>query len=298
MNENQLKTWKTIALLQVLSALAENNEIYKVLIFKGALILNRWLGTERMSLDIDSNLDLDFSLELPERSDQKAFLEKHIPIAITRYFEKQDPVRYEYTGVKVNLNPPQKDHPLGWNAFKVKISLFDNQNAGVRGLPALELDIAAPEKLTGSSVARIQWNGSYIRAYTLERIAGEKARAFLSTLPSYREKVKKPGEAIRTKDLYDLTRIIALKPITDRKFWTAAGAEFRLACESRHIDCLGIETFQEDWKTTEEAYRNDPIIPKDIDFDKVEQTVGSIAEYWLGLRIIPFEFPLPEEKQF
>ena len=62
MNTNQIDNWKKNALLHILSALAKSEEIRKVLIFKGALILNHRLGTERMSLDIDSNLDLDFIL--------------------------------------------------------------------------------------------------------------------------------------------------------------------------------------------------------------------------------------------
>jgi hypothetical protein len=295
MEKNQSNLWKKIALLQVLSALSKNDEIKKALIFKGALILNYRLGTERMSLDIDSNLDLNFSLQLPDRGDQKAFLEKHIPVAITRYFENQDPVRYEFSGLKVSLTP-RADHPRGWNAFLIKINLIDNENADVRGLPALTIDVAAPENLTDRSISEIKWsNGEKIRAYTLERIAGEKARAFLSTLPTYREKVKKPGEAIRVKDLYDLTRILAEKPITDKEFWQTAGEEFRLACESRHIDCFGIESFTEDWKSIEESFESDSIIPTDKTFDEIEKTISTIARFWTEQKITPFEFPLPAQ---
>lgn len=294
MNLNQQEKWKIFALLEILSALAKSEEIKKALIFKGALILNQRLGTERMSLDIDSNLDLDFSLQFPERADQKAFLETHIPVAIRRHFESKSPVRYEFAGIKVESSPPRDKHPRGWDAFKIKINLHDNEHREVHNLPFLSIDIAAPETLSDRSIGEMPWNGSSIRAYTLERIAGEKARAFLSTLPTYRAKMQKPGEAVRTKDLYDLHRIMEAKPITDSEFWQTAGSEFRLACESRLIDCYGIESFQEDWGTTKEAFEGDKIIPPGSDFSKCEQTLITFVELWIKLGVIPFEFPLPK----
>ena len=295
MNLTQINQWKYSALSQVLSALSENIEIKNALIFKGALILNRRLGTDRMSLDIDSNLDFDFSLQLPERGDQKNFLEKHIPIAINNYFEKQTPVRFEFERMKVDLRP-RDEHPKGWNAFLVKISLIDHHLSGIRGLPALSIDIAAPESLTENSVDELTWDGSAtIRAYTLERIAGEKCRAFLSTLPSYRAKVKKPGDAIRVKDLYDISRILQYRPISDETFWTLAGEEFRVACESRYIDCQGISSFKECWDSTKKSFENESIIPSGIDFKTVEVSLELILSFWGEINITPFKFPLPAE---
>ena len=63
MNKNQRDNWKFEVLAEILSALAKNPEIRENLIFKGALILNRHLNTQRKSLDIDSNLDSDFALQ-------------------------------------------------------------------------------------------------------------------------------------------------------------------------------------------------------------------------------------------
>lgn len=275
-------------------ALAQNERIREVLIFKGALILNMRLGTERMSLDIDSNLDQSFTLQCPDRADQQKFLEENIPVAVTKYFENQDPVRYELNNLRITMNP-RADHPRGWNAFLIRITLTDNQNASVRGLPALTIDVAAPETLTAKSISEIPWVRASIKAYTLERIAGEKARAFLSSLPTYRAKVKKPGEAVRAKDLYDLTRIYQAKDTEAREFWETAGEEFRLACESRYIDCLGIESFKEDWETTISTYNEDAIIPNDIPFDVVEETLEKIVETWKDMGIIPFTVPLPDK---
>src|SRR5438552_753157 len=108
--------------------------------------------------------------------------------AIRRHFEQQDPVRYELTRLLVRTYPPNS-HPRGWDAFKVRMNVNDLRKE-VLGLPALEIDVAAPEELSDSSVSAINVGGHRVYAYTLERIAGEKLRAFLSSLPAYRAKMK------------------------------------------------------------------------------------------------------------
>jgi hypothetical protein len=293
MNKNQRDNWKFEVLAEILIALAKNPEIRENLIFKGALILNRHLNTQRKSLDIDSNLDSDFALQHPGREVQKEFLEKHVKQAITRYFEGQNPVRYGLNSVRIELSP-KKSHPRRWNAFEISISLTDGAHEGVRGLPTLTMDVAAPETLSKNSISEMEIDDVKIRVYSLERIAGEKARAFLSTLPTYRSKVKKPGEAVRVKDLYDLTKILQSKPLSTELFWTIAGKEFRLACEARFVDCTGPGSLLEGWAETRELYLKDPTIPKDFAFDEVERSVVSIFGYWREIGIIPFSFPLPD----
>ncbi|MEW6719953.1 MAG: nucleotidyl transferase AbiEii/AbiGii toxin family protein [Thermodesulfobacteriota bacterium] len=292
MNETQRDNWKYEVLNELLLALGKDREIRNALVFKGALILNRLLGAQRKSLDIDSNLDAVFARRHPDREAQKNFLEEHLSRAISRYFESKDPVRYELKNLRVDANP-KDGHPLGWDGFLATVSLIDHANLGTRGLPSLTIDVSAPETLSEASVADMELEGVSIRAYTLERIAGEKARAFLSTLPAYRAKVRKPGEAVRVKDLYDLSKIIRFRPITRKDFWTAAGLEFRIACESRSIDCRGKESFFENWKETKELYQKDPTIPVDVKFAEAEETVDSILSIWSALGIIPFSFPLP-----
>lgn len=294
MNKAQQNNWKYEVLNELLLALGKNQQLRENLIFKGALILNLHLESHRKSLDIDSNLDGAFAMQHPDRGRQKDFLEENVARAISRHFETKDPVRYELNNLRIDVNP-KEFHPRGWDGFLITVSLIDHANPGVKGLPSLTIDVAAPELLSEYSVSEMELDGVTIRAYTLERIAGEKARAFLSTLPTYRAKVRKPGEAVRVKDLYDLTRIIRSKPIIDRRFWTTAGNEFRLACKSRGIDCNGPESFLEDWTETKEYYQKAPIIPKDIPFHDVEETVASISSYWVEVGIIPFSFPLPEK---
>lgn len=261
------------------------------LVFKGALVLNRRLGMPRMSLDIDANLDVNYARLHPDREEQRAFLEEQMGRAISRHFESHDPVRYELKRLRIVLSP-EKQHPREWNAFAITVSLIDHKHSGGRGLPNITIDVAAPEELSERSIADLDIDGVTIRAYSLERIAGEKARAFLSTLPAYRAKMRKPGEAVRVKDLYDLTRIIRARPISETEFWTIAGQEFQLACESRYVDCSGLDSFKEGWAETKALFDGSRVIPRDCAFEEVEATIVAIARFWQGIGLFPLSFPL------
>jgi len=261
-NQNDREHWKSQVLDEIFAALAASKSLDDVLVFKGARVLNVRLGNGRQSLDLDSNLAVAFAQKYPGREAQRDFLEREITQAVRRHFERQDPVKFELTFLKVQTYPPKSSHPMGWDAFKVKMSVND-LSTNVISLPALEIDVAAPEDLKSTSVTTIEVGGHYVHAYTLERIAGEKLRAFLSSLPAYRAKVKKPGEAVRAKDLYDLSRIRRLYGLEKVEFWRMAGEEFYAACRSRYIDCQGLTTFQEQWTVTQKTYA-EATIPKDI----------------------------------
>lgn len=292
MNKEQQNNWKFEVLNHIYLAVVKNKNIRNSLVFKGAIILKKYLNTPRMSLDIDSNLDAKFISQYPAKSRQKKFLKENFLEALTRHFEGQDPVRYWVNDLHVE-HKPKSDHPFGWDAFLVSISLKDYKKMGVRGLPRLTIDIAAPETLSANSVVDLDWEGTRIKAYSLERIAGEKARAFLSSLPTYRKKIEKKTKAARVKDLYDLVKMIQAKPIKNRVFWEKAGNEFLLACESRYVDCEGLESFKENWDVNSKLFVKDPIIPDDVRIEDVEKTLTSITSYWKELKIIPSSFLLP-----
>ncbi len=291
MNQNDFEKWKFEVLLELLQALAENKFLKKNLILKGAIILNQYLPNSRKSLDIDTNLSRKFVNVNPSRERQKSILREHLELAISRHFEGQDPVRYELLNLKIESHPKGL-HPRGWEGFQITISIKDNNHASVRGLPNLTIDVAAPEPLSEDSLTEISIGRSKIQVYSLERIAGEKARAYLSSLPTYREKVRASDRTPRVRDLYDLANILHHKRISDRAFWNAAGREFRLACESRYVDCPGIDCFFEDWSKIEGLYSKTPIIPADILFNEVEKSILAISRYWKKKGIIPFSFPL------
>lgn len=298
MNIDQATQWKNDVLDEVFAALAASNTLTARFIYKGARVLNRRLGTnDRQSLDIDINLTTAFQAEYPDRKEQAAALQAEILLALTRYFGEQDIVRYEVNNVRVSLKP-KADHPHGWNAFGVRIGITDRSRPGVTTFPALELDIAAPETLGAQAVAPLEVDGHEVIAYTLERIAGEKLRAFLSSLSAYRTKLQRPGDAVRAKDIYDIARIERVRPIGANEwtsFWTTAGGEFRLACQSRYIDCAGIETFTEHFDVTRATYDTDAALPKDdIPFDRAWKALERIVEYLIQHGVVPFAFPLPK----
>jgi hypothetical protein len=80
------------------------------------------------SLDLDSNLASRFVQRFPDREDQRVFLEREMRRTIRQYFEHQNPVRFELTNLQVRTYPPNK-HPMGWDAFKVKIKVNDLSGA-------------------------------------------------------------------------------------------------------------------------------------------------------------------------
>ena len=95
------------------------------------------------------------------------------------------------------------------------------------------------------------------------------------------------------KDLYDLVRIIQVKPISETQFWTIAGQEFQLACKSRYVACSGLDSFKEGWTETRAQFAGSSVIPKDCTFEEVEATIVAIVEFWRGFDLVPFAFPLP-----
>ncbi len=295
MNQSERDRWISEALDEVFAALAAHETTQTSLIFKGARVLNRRLEREnRQSLDIDTNLTEDFIHAYPERTQQREVLEQRLTNAIRSHLGHADPVRYELIQLKITPQPPNY-HPQGWDAFKVRLNLTDLKYPRTRGLPALDLDIAAPEQLSPLSVAPLVIGKHEVIAYSLERIAGEKLRAYLSTLPEYRRKTHKPGEAIRVKDLYDLNQIERTHPLTNPVFWDQVGQEFRLACESRGVDCRGRDTFFQSDNEVASAYQADSTIPKhNANFNEVIATLERIVAYMTQVALIPFEFPLPK----
>ena len=274
-------------------ALASSSELSDKLVYKGARILALRLGGEqRASYDLDANIQLTFAEKYPSRDTQAQVLEGLFIQAINTHVEAQDPVRYELIRVRV-AHRPRRDHRLGWNAFDVTVQLRDLKNEGILGLPNLSFDVAAPERLGANALAPLDVGGETVFAYTLERIAGEKMRAFLSSLRSYRSKVNKPGDNVRAKDLYDISKILAAVPLSDTEFWTNACEEFRLACASRYLDCMGMQTFSEDIEVTRATYDSESILPKDVDFDAAWRSIEEIVGFWDALDTFPLRFDLP-----
>jgi hypothetical protein len=290
MNEQQAARWKSEVLDLVFESLAAEPALHDVLIFKGARVLNLRLGGGRQSLDIDSNLNIAFVDENPARPKQQEFLESVIGKGVHRYFDGMNPIRYSLSGIRVRPNP-KNSHPSGWNGFEVRLSIRDLRQTA-SSLPAVEIDIAAPEKLRPNSVAQLTIGHHQVLAYTLERIAGEKLRAFLSSLPEYRKKLFKRSDAVRVKDLFDIVRIHEVHGLENVEFWNHVGQEFVVACESRFIDCAGKATFHQDWDVTRSTYRQSPFA-QETSFERIEDVLDQVIDFLSAAKLIPFFFPLP-----
>ncbi|MBP7637912.1 MAG: nucleotidyl transferase AbiEii/AbiGii toxin family protein [Kiritimatiellae bacterium] len=297
MNPNDQRRWKDQVLEFALAAFAAHEPLRSALIFKGARLLNLRLGDtgSRESFDLDSNLDMHCASAHPDTAARRGFLERESELALRRLIARQDPARFSFKSVKVEVKPPRDDHPFNWTGFTVKIGLLDNANPAAQNTPAVEIDIAAPEVLGEGVISALRLrDGLTVQAYTLERIAGEKLRAYLTSLPAYRTKVGRRPDTPRFKDLYDLARIRRRYAIADNAFWRTAGREFHLACESRFVDCAGIATFGEDLDTSRQQYETEPTLPKDIPFNEAWAAVQAAVDLFTGLGILPFAFPIPE----
>lgn len=283
--------WKDELLGEILKAVSAHPPLRPALIFKGARILNLHLGSQRQSLDIDANLRVEFQREIPDRKMQSDWFETQLTVAVRNHFEEQDPVRYELESVKVVQNPPTIPHPRGWDGLVARIKVTDQKLRGVRALPTVELEIAAPEELGADAVCEVPLDDLTVQAYALHRIAGEKMRAFLTSLPAYRSKISSSQREVRAKDLHDLARILEARPIDDEEFWLRAAHEFQLACKSRFVDCEVPETFRQEWDTTRAIYESEAKLVA-VPWADVEKALTEILGLFSRYSVFPLSYPL------
>ncbi len=289
MNSESRDDWINEVLNEVFIAVITSEPLRNALIFKGARILNRHVGNSRQSLDLDSNMAPELVASTPDLGARASFLEEHIPPALRRHFERQDPVTFTLGRVTVDRKPP-KGHPRGWNAFRLRIKVDDNRLSTVRDLPPLEIDVAAPETLGPDAVETLDFQGVPAKVYALHRIAGEKLRAYLTSLPAYRRKMQGGERAFRVKDLQDIARIVRARPASKTDFWSNAGHEFQLACQSRLVDCRGLESFMEDWSLARGRYEVDRSL-QNVSFGEAEQALTIVVGLIERQGIFPLEFP-------
>jgi hypothetical protein len=290
--------WTSAVLDEVFKAFVSSTALSQMLVYKGARVLRfRLQETLRASFDIDANLssfaaNADGVPDGPNLESIRDLTHR----AVSGYFERQEPVRYVLERSMITNRRKSGAHPRGWDVYwlflhvrdlaaESTVSSFEGQ---------LRMDIASPELLSDNSVSPLVVDGHTINAATLERIAGEKLRAFLTHLPTYRKKLGETTDLERrVKDLYDLVRIIRKRPLSDAVFWTIAGEEFRLACQSRCVDCEGTASFREEWDETEKSYAADKTLPGDVTFKEVEATVDEITSFLATKGFVPFRIELP-----
>jgi hypothetical protein len=294
MDESGRAAWLDEAITEVFLALAASPALSGALVYKGARILDlRLQRRARASVDIDANLSAAFAQQVPSRDERRRRLEREIRLSLDTHTRRQSTVRHVLEELRIDAQPNQA-HPLGFDAYKVRIRFRDARLSGIRGLPSIDIDIAAPEVLGPSAVSTMQVGAHTVQAYTLPRIAGEKLRAFLQSLPEYREKLARPGAAIRVKDLYDLASILETHPISDQHFWEVAGTEFRTACRSRFVDCMDVSSFEQTLALTQRSYETDSTIPGDKSWDTSLTALREIASFLERRKLLGFRHALPD----
>lgn len=274
MNKGQRERWLNEVLQEVMAALMRDDELRQALVFKGAWVLNLHLRESRHSKDLDAAAGPSWVQEMGSLDKQEAFLQEHLPRAIRRHFEMGNPVRYTLEEANFGRSPP-KPHPRGWDMIKVKLVIRDAGLTNVRSLPPAELEIAAAETYGPDAVESRDFLGSTAKVYALHRIAGEKLRAYLTSLPQYRAKMRGGTREFRVKDLHDLARIVRHHPLQDVSFWDSALREFKLACASRLVDCAGLETFLQDKDQARQRYEQDRHLAA-VSWDEAESALRAI----------------------
>ena len=153
------------------------------------------------------------------------------------------------------------------------------------------MDMAAPETLGPDAVETLTVQGIPAKVYALHRIAGEKLRALSYVASALPAKDARGCQKFRVKDLHDIARILRARPASNEEFWTKAGGEFQLACQSRLVDCQGLESFMENWSLARERYEADGSL-RNVTFDEAERALKIVAGLIEGQRIFPLEFPI------
>jgi len=77
---------------------------------------------------------------------------------------------------------------------------------------------------------------------------------------------------------------------SDAEFWAQAGREFKLACESRLVDCQGLESFMEDWPLARQRYEADASL-RTVPFSEAEQALKVVVGLIEKQGIFPLAFP-------
>lgn len=243
MGPDEQQSWKDEALEFVLQAVAADEVLRSLLVFKGARILYRRLGTAgRMSLDLDATLRKDGGIDALSPEAVASHLRAGFERAVDGAIRRSEPVVYGLNQVTVTPDP-RNGHPFGWQGYLVRIGLGDRRRVSGLGVPILEVEIAASEDLGGRAVEALPIGGGFVLAYTAARQTAEKLRAFLQSSGDWRSKVGSQPRALRVRDLVDLLAVVKRHPIEEAAFWDAVAREFRIACAARAVDCQGWATY-------------------------------------------------------
>lgn len=293
MNPDEQANWQDEVLDFILLAIAQDDELNKCLIFKGARLLRGRVTTmRRRSLDLDATIAHSPSKLGAPASETAAWFEVRLSAAIRRAAEAEERIRYTLEALRV-MPTPKHAHPFGWQGFSVSVRLVDRRRPKMLGNPTLEIDLAAPEELGAGAIETLQIGTTSLQAYSLARQAAEKLRAILQSLPAYRTKIGGGERGVRVKDIADLNGILVDHPLTESEFWGTVATEFVTACRDRLVDCSGWESFAENEEVTEAAYRNDGTLRDGPTFDDARMALHRVIDDFTQRGLFPISHPLP-----
>ena len=64
-----------------------------------------------------------------------------------------------------------------------------------------------------------------------------------------------------------------------------------MACESRFVDCAGLNTFHDNWNQTEQTYRSDTSLA-DVPWETAEAALATIAGFLAERKVFPLDYPI------
>jgi hypothetical protein len=81
------RAWQNAVLDEVFVAIAEDPELVRYLVFKGARVLVRHVPeAARQSLDLDANVTAEFVAAFPEASERAGQIGRRLGAALSRHF--------------------------------------------------------------------------------------------------------------------------------------------------------------------------------------------------------------------
>lgn len=280
MMPGQVEAWTQGAIDLVLQSIAASPSLRSWIVLKGAQALRLHLSGGRRSKDVDGYLTREFEQQAGTLEERRERIREELRSMLLQSLALLQRTDLSVSRVEVR---EFRDERTGEVFPEFVLVVYLRQENRVRPPLPLELSPSEPSSQLPQTFAL---GSASILVQPLERVCGEKLRAFLSSLPSHRRRMGERPHAARVRDLYDLAQVARLRPTVQSPFWEAVSQEFVLACRSRKVECAGMESFAEGWENTRRAYEREPAY-RDIGFDEVHQVLLSLVSVFAAIGVLP-----------
>jgi hypothetical protein len=283
------------AALVVLRAIAQNQELKKSLFLKGAHATEAYTQRPRSTKDIDFTM-----VEQPCPPSNKASADNFKKLFNSTLQDYLDISEQNWTlrGISAHKKMPNRDHPMGWDGFEVKITLVYK---GGKTTYTVKLDISPEDPPistvkfdceTGTIVSNSDEASITLLSYSAAEIVAEKLRAFLQRLPPYR---KKHNSNLRPPRVRDIRDIFMMVDVLGKELDLEEVAEtFKRKCKSKYVDCTTPADFYPESNSIgvfKQAYENDGDL-NPVTFDDAWRTMIGLVEQIDIQYGLPGKFPI------